>query len=118
MKYFGLNSIFVISIGLFMIITDTTCDNNKSNTFAFNFRKYRRVLDAIRIILYGENENDDLDNNAKDMFLDTKKGVLNAIDRIPVEMTLDEMLRIFIQSLIIVTTQKRYDLLPEDFGGI
>ena len=71
----------------------------------------------MRIILFGEQEGDDLDDEARDMYIDTKTGALGSLSKADDNFTLDDLLRIFTQSIIIVITQKRYDLLPRDFLG-
>jgi hypothetical protein len=83
-----------------------------------NFGRYLRVMNAIRIILFGQQEGDDLDDEVKDMYIDTKTGALASIGKADDGFTIDDLLRIFCQSIVIMVTQKRYDLLPRDFLGI
>jgi hypothetical protein len=83
-----------------------------------NFGRYLRVMNAIRIILFGQQEGDDLDDEVKDMYIDTKTGALASIGKADDGFTIDDLLRIFSQSIVIMVTQKRYDLLPRDFLGI
>jgi hypothetical protein len=87
----------------------------------------------------GQNDDDELEE-PNDFFINTKTGVLNSLDSPKYDaFNLDEIVRIFIQSVMIITAQNRsgfvllniqeisiskistcnrYDLVKEDFNGM
>ncbi|CAF0930432.1 unnamed protein product [Brachionus calyciflorus] len=69
------------------------------------------VLNALNVLLNGEPE----EHSYKDIFLDTSKGLLSQTSGGNDLVTIDDMIRIFIQSLIILSTSRRPDLIPQDF---
>ena len=54
----------------------------------------------------------------KDLFIDTSKTVFDQLDMANVQVTVDDMLRIFIQSVLILIAERRADLIPDDFNRI
>jgi len=112
----NLNTVFFVFAFVCVSIAAVSCEDSgeEEETFKIPHNKYRRVLDAIRIILWGSKPEDGLAEN-KDLFVNTNVGVLNSMDSLIEMVNVDEILRIFFQTIIIVIAQNRYDLMPEDF---
>lgn len=72
------------------------------------------VLSAINVLLFGEPE----EQSYQDLFLDTSKGLLEQTDGGNDMVTVDDLIRIFFQSVIILSTSRRPDLIPIDFYRI
>ena len=107
--------ILLLLVTILLNFSNSAADEENNS---HNFGRYLRVINAARIILFGQQEGDDLDDEAKDMYIDTKTGALASIGKADDGFTIDDFLRIFCQSIVIMVTQKRYDLLPRDFLGI
>lgn len=82
----------------------SNCDENTSTEDQKSFGKFQTVLNSIRILLYGAKEEDDVEYK-KDLFVDTRKGVLNSLDNLIDMIHVDEIIRIFFQSLVLITAQ-------------
>jgi hypothetical protein len=115
----NLNKIFFVCAFVCFLIAAISCEDSgeEEETFKVPHNKYRRVLDAIRIILWGSKPEDGLAEN-KDLFVNTNVGVLNSLENLIEMVNVDEILRIFFQTIIIVVAQNRYDLMPIDFDSI
>jgi hypothetical protein len=71
---------------------------------------------AVDVLINGAVDKQDL---YKDIFIDTRKslfGTLHTSDLVD-QVTLDEMLRIGLQSVIILIARKNPKFIPDDFGG-
>lgn len=71
------------------------------------------LIDAVNTLIYGE----DPANSYKDMFIDTSKDIFSQINTGNEDVTVDDMLRIFVQSIMILVGSRRPDLIPKDFNG-
>ena len=71
------------------------------------------VFNAIRTLIYGEEK----ENSYKDLFIDTSKSIFEQVEGANEQVTIDDMLRIFIQSVLILVANRRPDLIPADFNG-
>jgi hypothetical protein len=69
--------------------------------------------EAVSAILFGE----DPTTAFKDMFVDTSKGVFSLLDEANDMVTIDDMIRIFIQTIMILVSGRRPDIIPKDFDG-
>ncbi|RNA38825.1 hypothetical protein BpHYR1_023233 [Brachionus plicatilis] len=97
---------------IFLLISCSSAnsdDENSGTNEAENGRKL--VLNALNVLLFGEPEQ----QAYQDLFLDTSKGLLEQTDGGNDMITLDDLIRIFVQSVIILSTSRRPDLIPEDF---
>lgn len=72
------------------------------------------VIDALKVLFFGE----PAEKAYKDLFLDTSKGIFEQTSGGNDMVTVDDIIRIFLQSVIILATSRRPDLLSEDFHGI
>lgn len=68
---------------------------------------------AFYAILFGEGKG----NGYRDLYLDTNKSLLEYFDTFDQSLTIDGYIRVFFQSLIILITNKRHDLIPSDYYG-
>jgi len=71
------------------------------------------ILDSVKTLVYGE----PVENSFKDLFMDTSKDLLTIIEKANDQLTIDDMLRIMIQSILILIANRRSDLIPTDFVG-
>jgi len=75
------------------------------------------VINSFKALVYGE-----LDGESyKDIFVDTSKSLMETFEsgiNNQLELPLDDMLTILVQTIIILVGNKRIDLIPEDFNGI
>ena len=71
------------------------------------------ILDAVKTLVYGE----PAEHSFKDLFMDTSKDLLTVIEKANDQLTVDDMLRITIQSVLILIAKRRADLIPSDFIG-
>ena len=69
--------------------------------------------DALYKILFGEPKG----QGYRDLFLDTNYNLLDFLGTLEQHITVDDLLLIFFQSLIILVADKRFDLIPPDFNG-
>ena len=109
--------VLVASLFIFSNLIHCASEEEEKKADENNFGRYLRVINAMRIILFGQQEGDDLDDEARDMYIDTKTGALASLGKADDGFTIDDLLRIFAQSIVVIVTQKRYDLLPKDFLG-
>jgi hypothetical protein len=71
------------------------------------------VFDSIQTLINGE----PAENSFKDLFIDTSKSLFDLIENAHEQITIDEMIRISIQSILILVAERRPDLIPNDFNG-
>lgn len=69
--------------------------------------------DSLYKILFGEPKG----QGYKDLFLDTNYNLIDYLNTLEQHITVDDLFLIFFQSLIILSAQKRFDLIPKDFNG-
>lgn len=69
--------------------------------------------DSLYKILFGEPKG----QGYKDLFLDTNYNLIDYLSTLEQHITVDDLLLIFFQSLIILCANKRFDLIPQDFNG-
>ena len=71
------------------------------------------VTEAFKTLIYGEPK----EQSYKDLFIDTSKNVFSLLETSNDQVTIDDMLRILVQTVIILTANRRADLIPKDFMG-
>jgi hypothetical protein len=94
-------SLFVIAL---VFVALSNCEENANTEDKISFEKFQTVINSIRILLYGAKQEDDIEYK-KDLFVDTRKGVLNSLDNLIDMVHVDEIIRIFFQSLVLITAQ-------------
>ena len=72
------------------------------------------ALNAVNILINGDAPGD---KTYKDLFIDTSKSIYSQIENANEQVTIDDMLRIFVQSVLILVANRRPDLIPDDFNG-
>lgn len=65
----------------------------------------------MNVLIYGEPK----EVSYKDLFIDTSKSLFSSMDGGVDMLTVDDMLRVLFQSVIILSTGRRPDLIPRDF---
>lgn len=68
--------------------------------------------DSFYKILFGEPKG----QGYKDLFLDTNYNLIDFLNTLEQHITVDDLFLIFFQSLIILSANKRFDLIPKDFN--
>ena len=72
------------------------------------------LLNSFQEIIFGVDE----DKAYRDVFVNTARSALDRLDNISDLVTLNEILRLFIQTTLILITNKRPDLITTDFTGL
>jgi hypothetical protein len=70
-------------------------------------------INAFNTLLYGEPK----EKSYKDIFVDTSKSVFFQLDSAHDMFSVDELLRVFIQTIMILVGSRRPDLIPRDFNS-
>ena len=70
---------------------------------------------SLRTLIYGSKEN----KPYKDLFVDTSKSILDQLEQAAgsIHIPIEDLLRIFVQTIIIMIANNRADLIPSDFNG-
>lgn len=91
-----------------------------SNEAEVNEERARKVSHGMQVakeslykILFGEPKG----QGYKDLFLDTNYNFIDYLGTLEQHITVDDLFLIFFQSLIILSANKRFDLIPEDFNS-
>ena len=82
--------------------------------FEIKSKGFELVMNSIRTLAYGGETGD---NIYKDLFINTANDFYVTLENSNDQITVDDILRIFIQSVIILSTNRRADLVPNDFHG-
>jgi len=103
------------SIYFFSVLTISTCgEPNETNPeLSARDQGVQLVLDSLKALFIG---GEDPNEAYKDLFIDTSKSVLSLVDQANEQITMDDLIRIFFQSLIILAGKRRPDLIPRDFN--
>ena len=72
------------------------------------------ALQAVNVLINGDEPGV---KTYKDIFIDTSKTVYDQLENANEQVTVDDLLRIFVQSVLILVAERRPDLIPEDFNG-
>ena len=75
---------------------------------------FELVMDSIKELIYGGKTGDDI---YKDLFIKTSNDFFTTLENSNDQITVDDLMRVFIQSVIILSTNRRADLIPTDFHG-
>lgn len=73
------------------------------------------VIDAFRVLINGEPK----ESAYKDLFVDTSKSLMEHLEKgmdIQFQIPVDDMLKILVQTIIILVANRRVDIIPVDFN--
>lgn len=73
---------------------------------------YQLMIDSFKTLIHGE----PAEQSYKDLFIDTSKNVFSLLETSNDQVTVDDLLRITIQSVLILIANRRADLIPTDFN--
>jgi hypothetical protein len=97
------------------VLSQETADENQDTQQLSEVERGKwLVYDAVSTLINGE----DPANSYKDLFIDTSKGIMAAVDTANELVTVDDMLRIFLQSVIILVSGRHPADIPSDFNSI
>lgn len=68
---------------------------------------------SLNTLIFGEPKED----SYKDLFIDTSKDIFSQVSRANDMISVDDLLRIFIQSIILLNGSRRPDIIPKDFNS-
>ncbi len=118
-KYTLIISLLIASLSLVKLDDTFDFDDDEANQEVeqvdIETRKQNglnQVFNAIKTLIYGEEK----EKSYKDLFIDTSKSMFEQVDGANEQVTIDDMLRIFIQSVLILVANRRPDLIPTDFN--
>lgn len=74
---------------------------------------FNLVVNAFKTLINGE----PVEQSYKDLFMDTSKNAFSLLETSNDQVTIDDLLRILIQTVIILVSNRRVDLMPKDFMG-
>ena len=102
-------------IYIFCILALSSCEESAETNPELSTRDQgiQLALDALKVLFFG---GEDPSEAYKDIFIDTSKSVLSLVDHANDQITLDDLIRIFFQSMIILAGKRRPDLIPKDFN--
>ena len=118
-KYFLVLSLLIASLSLVKLdefFDDDDDETSPHEEVDLETRKQNGlnlVFNAIRTLIYGEEK----EKSYKDLFIDTSKSIFEQVEGANEQVTIDDMLRIFIQSVLILVANRRPDLIPADFNS-
>ena len=75
---------------------------------------YELVMNAVRELAYGGKEGDAI---YKDLFIKTSNDFFTTLENSNDQITIDDLIRVLFQSVVILSTNRRADLIPSDFHG-
>lgn len=93
-------------------------EDNSNNSIEINYEVlngYRLALNAFNTLIYGGEP--DSEDTYKDPFIDTSQSVFNILENANDQVTLDDLIRLFVQTILIIIGKNRSDLFPTDFNG-
>ena len=76
---------------------------------------YKLALNAFNTLIFGGDP--DSEDTYKDPFIDTSKSAFTILDTANDQVTLDDLIRLFVQTILIIIGKSRTDLFPVDFNG-
>jgi hypothetical protein len=93
-------------------------ENESSNSLEIKLEAlngYKLALNALNTLIFGGDP--DSEDTYKDPFIDTSKSAFTILENANDQITLDDLIRLFVQTILIIIGKSRTDLFPVDFNG-
>jgi hypothetical protein len=93
-------------------------ENETSNSIDLKLEAlngYNLALNAFNTLIFGGDP--DSEDTYKDPFIDTSKSAFTILENANDQVTLDDLIRLFVQTILIIIGKSRTDLFPVDFNG-
>ncbi len=112
-----LNCLFlsVLATCLFLVKHVTSTPENNSSLSEEAQNGHQLAINAFATLFFGLGDPQS-ENYYKDPFIDTSKSVFQLLENANDQITLDDLIRLFVQTILILIGNNRTDLFPDDFN--